>query len=156
MSTETFNEIVARLEGEALCPPLASGISEQPVREREASQLSRAFSSLHRRTFSNHSAKCRALHEAIRNELALAVEPLFCVTSQVLEPDDPDMAAAFDAITLDPVGNRYQVWLDTKKPINLRADVCSLKFYAQNESELRDYVIKGSEPDRIDDRLRAA
>ena len=68
----------------------------------------------------------------------------------------PDMAAAFDAITLEPVGLRYQVWLETKKPANLRPDVCSLKFYAQHEAELADYVMQGGEPRHIDDRLRAA
>ena len=66
------------------------------------------------------------------------------------------MADAFDAITLEPVGLRYQVWLETRKPVNLRPDVCSLKFYAAHENELKEYVMKGSEPDDIDPRLRGA
>jgi hypothetical protein len=63
---------------------------------------------------------------------------------------------AFDAITMDPVGLRYQVWLDTQKPVNLAPDVCSLKFYAKNEADLRPYVMKGGEPEDIDAKLRAA
>jgi hypothetical protein len=55
-----------------------------------------------------------------------------------------------------PVGLRYQVWLETGKPVSLRPDVCSLVFYAKNETELRAHVMKGSEPERIDERLRAA
>jgi hypothetical protein len=99
---------------------------------------------------------CRALHDAIRTELDVKVEPLLCVTSRILDPEEPDVAAAFDAITLDPVGLRYQVWLNTDKPVNLRADVCSLKFYAQHERELRKRILQGSQPNRIDERLRAA
>lgn len=44
----------------------------------------------------------------------------------------------------------------TKKPVNLAADVCSLKFYAKNEASLRPYVMKGGEPETIDEKLRAA
>jgi hypothetical protein len=108
------------------------------------------------KAFSSHSSMCRALHDAIKAELNLVVQPLLCVTSTVLDTENPDLADAFDAITLDPVGLRYQVWLDTRKPVNLRPDVCSLKFYAQHENELRAHVMKGSEPSAIDEKLRAA
>lgn len=126
------------------------------VRQRPAAQLFRAFASLRHKTFSDHSLKCRALHATIRAELHIEVEPVRCVTSILLDPTEPDMAAAFDAITLEPVGLRYQVWLDADKPVNLRPDVCSLSFHAKHEAELRAYVMKGSEPGSIDERLRAA
>jgi hypothetical protein len=156
MSTDQMKEVVDRLEGSGAPTQIASQVSDQVVRQREAAQLFRAFPSLRHRTFSNHNRMCQALHEAIHEELKLVVEPVFCVTSAILEPEEPDVAAAFDAITLDPVGLRYQVWLETKKPVNLRPDVCSLAFYARNEDALRDHVMKGSEPEDIDVRLRAA
>ena len=148
--------VVDRLEALSITTEVRSTFSDQVVRQREAAQLFKAFPALRRKTFSNHSRMCRALHEAIRTDLAIAVEPVVCVTSNILDPGEPDIAAAFDAITGDPVGLRYQVWLETEKPANLRPDVCSLRFYALNETELREHVMKGSEPAAIDARLRAA
>lgn len=91
---------------------------------------------------------CIALHVAIASDLDIYFTPVSCITSEVLDPEGPDLAVAFDAITMDPVGLRYQVWLDTKKPVNLAPDVWSLKFYAQNEADLRPRVLRGSEPEK--------
>lgn len=155
MSTDDLQQAVKALKGKGLAPLLDSGVSDQLVREREAAELHRAFDDLRRRVFSDHSEMCRLLHGAIRKELGMTVEPLICVTSAVLD-SEPDIASDFDALTLEPVGLRYQVWLETGKPINLHPDVCSLKFYVKHETELRSTVMKGSEPSEVDDRLRAA
>lgn len=155
LDEETLQLVVDRMRGVGAFPQLDSGISEQIVRERDASTLHRQFRSLRMKTFSSHSSMCRALHAAIKDELAVEVKPLHCVTSVVLD-GEPDLADAFDAITLDPIGLRYQIWLETKKPVNLRPDVCSLKFYAKHENELRAHVMKGSEPSAIDRKLRDA
>ncbi|MFT3768166.1 MAG: hypothetical protein QM820_22170 [Minicystis sp.] len=156
VAMDRMKEIVDRLEGAGVSTQIGVGVSDQVVRQREAALLFRAFPSLRHRTFSDHSRMCRALHAAVRDELQIDVAPVLCVTSTTLDPEEPDIAAAFDAITLDPVGLRYQVWLDTNKPVNLQPDVCSLRFYAKNEEELRDRVMKGSEPEQIDRRLLAA
>lgn len=155
MSEETLSKVVELLEGKGVSPQLRSLVSDQLVRQREAAQLYRAFPSLRSRNFSDHSRMCRALHQAIEADLRVQVAPLTCVTSKILDAE-PDIAAAFDAITFEPVGLRYQVWLDTNKPVNLRPDVCSLKLYAQNEDDLRAYLMRGAAPEQIDDRLRAA
>lgn len=146
----------APMEGEGALLQINSGISDQLVRQREASTLYRHLRSMRLKTFSSHSAMCRALHAAIRVELGVEVTPQLCVTSLALGEEEPDLADAFDAISLDPVGLRYQVWLETRKPVNLRPDVCSLKLYARHEDVLRAYVMKGSEPDPIDQKLRDA
>jgi hypothetical protein len=156
MQTEALVEVADRLDGIGAPTQLRSTVSDQVARQREAALLFRAFPSLRGRTFSDHSRMCRTLHATIKSDLGIEVEPLICVTSAILDPQEPDIAAAFDAVTFDPVGLRYQVWLETKKPANLRPDVVSLKFYAKNEAELREQVMKGSEPDKIDMRLRAA
>ena len=153
---DELKNVVALLEGKGVIPQLASGVSDQVIRQREAAMLYRLFPATRMKTFSSHSSMCRALHAAIKDELAFDVKPLLCVSSVALEEKEPDLADAFDAITLDPVGLRYQVWLETKKPVNLRPDVCSLKFYAKHENELRTHVMKGSEPSEIDPKLRAA
>lgn len=155
LTTDTMRTVVDRLDGNGVPVQLRSSVSDQLVRQREAALLFRAFPSLRSRNFSDHSRMCRALHEAIEADLGIHVEPVTCVTSAILDPE-PDIAAAFDAITFEPVGLRYQVWLETKKPVNLRPDVCSLKFYAQNEADLQAHVVRGAEPEQIDSRLRAA
>lgn len=152
----TLALVVDRLQGSALVPQVASGVSDQILRQRDAASLYRLFPSLRLKAFSSHSSMCRALHDAIRTELGLEFQPLLCVTSAKLDPKEPDIADAFDAINGDPVGVRYQVWLDTGKPVNLRPDVCSLRFYAEHEGQLQAHVMRGSEPVDIDDRLRAA
>jgi hypothetical protein len=154
MESETFRTVVNRLETDGVPTQTGSSVSDQVVRQREAAQLFKAFPSLRNKIFSDHSRMCRALHDAIQKELKIKVDPVLCVTSSVLD-SEPDVAAAFDAITGDPVGLRYQVWLETKKPVSLRPDVCSLLFYARNTAELRGHVMKGSEPESIDARLSA-
>lgn len=156
MDESTLRAIVDRLEGTGVSTQIPSAVSDQVVRQREASQLFKAFPAIRHRLFSDHSRMCRTVHEAVRAELKIDVVPVVCVTSAVLDSGEPDIAAAFDAITLEPVGLRYQVWLDTRKPVNLHPDVCSLLFYAKNEADLRDLVMKGSEPEQIDPRLLAA
>jgi hypothetical protein len=156
LETKVLKTIVDHLEGRGDPVQVRSGVSEQLVRQREAVSLFRCFPSLRNKVFASHDGMCIAFHSAITSDLNIEFTPILCVTSEILEPQSPDIAVAFDAITMDPVGLRYQVWLDTKKPVNLAPDVCSLKFYARHETELRPYVMKGGEPENIDDKLRAA
>ncbi|TMQ02391.1 MAG: hypothetical protein E6J91_52235 [Deltaproteobacteria bacterium] len=156
LETNVLKTIVDHLEGRGDPVQVHSGVSEQLVRQREAASLFRFFPSLRNKVFASHDGMCIAFHSAVASDLNINFTPISCVTSAVLEPESPEVAVAFDAITMDPVGLRYQVWLDTKKPVNLAPDVCSLKFYARHETELRPYVMKGGEPENIDDKLRAA
>jgi hypothetical protein len=153
LETQVLREVVKRLEARGDFVQIFSGVSDQLVRQREAASLFRVFPLLRNKVFASHNGMCIALHSAIRSDLDIDFSPVACVTSAVLEPDGPDIAVAFDAITMDPVGLRYQIWLDTKKPVNLAPDVCSLKFYAQNEAHLRPHLLTGSEPENIDDKL---
>jgi len=156
LETQVLKEVVDRLEGRGDLVQVRSDVSNQLVRQREAASLFRAFSLLRNKVFASRAGMCIAFHAAIASDLKINVTPVYCVTSAVLEPEAPDIAVAFDAITMDPVGLRYQVWLDTKKPVSLAADVCSLKFYVRNEVDLRPHVMKGGEPETIDEKLRAA
>ena len=156
MSAEQMQMIVDRLEGDGLSTQIRTSVSDQIVRQREAALLFKAFPALRHRNFSTHSQMCRAVHQAVHDAYGIDVAPVYCVTSERLQPNEPDMAAAFDAITLDPVGLRFQVWLETQKPVNLHPDVCSVWFYANNEADLRALVMSGSEPEAIDPRLVSA
>lgn len=155
LETHVLQDVVSRLEANANPIQVRSGVSDQLVRQREAALLFRVFPSLRNKVFASHDGMCIALHAAIYSDLNIEFTPLHCVTSEILEPASPDIAVAFDAITMDPVGLRYQVWLNTGKPVNLAPDVCSLKFYAKNEADLVPNVMRGSEPENVNDKLDA-
>lgn len=156
LPTQVLKDVIDRLEGQGHILQVRSDVSDQLVRQREAASLIRAFPAWRNTVFATHDGMCAVLHSAIKSELHIEFTPISCVTSVVLEPKSPDIAIAFDAITMDPVGLRYQVWLNTKKPVSLAPDVCSLKFYAENQTALRPHVMQGSEPERIPDELRVA
>ncbi len=122
-------------------------VSEGFVRD-----LSNQFKALQFRTFGSHDDYCRRLQQALADEFKIEVEPLYCVTSQKLGENPADFAYEFDAITLDPIGLRYQVWLDTKKPMNLRPDVCSLWFYVREETALKQYLPFDEPPHQLDSK----
>jgi hypothetical protein len=153
LETQVLHDVVGRLEANGYPVQVRSGVSDQLVRQREAASLFRMFPALRNKVFANHDGMCIAFHSAITSDLKVGVTPLHCATSEILDPESPDNAVAFDAITMDPVGLRYQVWLDTRKPVNLAPDVCSLKFYAKNEADLLPQLMKGSEPEDINDKL---
>jgi len=154
MSEKSLDELIEALMGDHAPISNSSNISLQLVDNEETSHLYKHFPDLRYKVFSSHSSMCKALHESMRSQYQIDVEVLHCVTSGQLTPDDPDLASAFDAITLDPVGLRHEVWLDFHKPVNLRPDCCSTMFYVQNEAELKPFVMRGSEPN-IPPALRA-
>ena len=144
MDEDSLKKIIEALEGDALL--VSSPSSSQVIEERLVRNLHKQFPELRYQIFSSHSAKCSALHAQVRETLGIDVKPLRCVTSEILTPQDPDYAASFDAITSEPIGQRYQVWLDFKKPINLNPDCCSLKLYAQNSDQLNPFLMRGEAP----------
>jgi hypothetical protein len=154
MTEDSLRQTLDALEGDSMPVRLTPPISDQLVEENVVRDLHKWFPTLRGRIFSTHDSKCGALHNAIRAQYGIDVKPLHCVTSQVLDPTEPDYAAVFDAITLDPVGLRYQVWLDFKKPFNLRPDCCSLKLFAQERTLLEPYVMRGDMPEIPEALLR--
>lgn len=91
--------------------------------------------------FMNHSEMCKCLHKEIREFLGIDVVAAFCVTSQILDPENTDYAYEIDAINGDPVGLRYQAWLNTGKPMSLRPDVCSSKLFYKNKDVLEANIV---------------
>jgi hypothetical protein len=97
-------------------------------------------------TFTNHNSYCNWLHNQIKEQFDFQVEALHCVTSEELHESPPDYAHDFDAISLDPIGQKYKVWLDLKKPMSLRPDYCSTLLYARERDRLRQFVAGTNEP----------
>jgi len=153
MSQDSLDQILDALVGAVLPIQPVSSISRQLIDNKTINDLYKWFPRLRHKTFSSHSSMCKALHEAIHQEYAIDVEVLYCTTSSIIEPDEPDLAMYFDAITLEPVGLRYEIWLDFRKPVNLKPDCCSLKFYARERSVLQPFVYKGNDPEAIPETL---
>lgn len=152
MSESSFVDLLTALEERGLSS-MSIGHSPQVVSEGLVRGVHDLFPALHHRIFSNHDDYCTRLHAEIKQTLSLDIEAVFCETSVALGKEPPDHAHDYDCLTGAPIGLRYQVWLDFKKPINLRPDVCSLKLYAEQEDLLRDRVMSGSVPE-IPDALR--
>lgn len=111
------------------------------------------FPSLRATIFYSHSDMCTQLHNAINEELNIKVSPIFCVTSKILDPSNPDYAFEYDAVTGDPIGLRYQMWLSTGKPISLRPDACSWITYSKYYDVVGAYLLAKMGPDITNETL---
>lgn len=98
------------------------------------------FPAIANMTFPTYSSFCRRLHECIRVELGLDVQPALCPTSVLLEDDPPEVGHDLDVITQAPIGLPYQLWLDTGKSMQLRPDACSWLTYLKHEAALESFV----------------
>lgn len=105
-----------------------------------------ALESLRFRTFGSHSDFCRRLHNALKQEQGIDVDPLFCATSELLD-EKPECAHYFDCLTLRPLSVRHSLWLDFRKPLVLPPDRCSRLLFAENQDELRPHVAGSAPPD---------
>lgn len=144
MDADSFNQVLDALEDRGDIILNRADYSPQIIDEKLVREIYRLFPTLSGTVFGDHTIYCGDLHDAIREDLKIEVRGLRCVTAQLLNEDD--FAHDFDAITLEPVGLRYQVWLEVGKPINLRPDACSWKFYAKNRAALERHVLAGAEP----------
>jgi hypothetical protein len=106
------------------------------------------------RTFSDQHSFCERLHCEISEALNTTVKPLFCATSTMLKEYPRLYASYFDCITLAPLSGTHQMWLDFKKPLNLRPDRCSKLFYAANRQDMKPFCAGSTEPDEIDEYTR--
>jgi hypothetical protein len=155
MSEDDLRETVDHLSGSDIYNTIEDPHNKQLVRKREAELLFQYFLKLGNRAFSDHSKMCEHLHAAIREELKIEIGPIYCATSLALNEDTPEFATRFDSLNGTPVGNRYQLWLDTKKPINLIPDVCSLTTYVSMSPSLD--LMRGDEPKKaLVERLKKA
>lgn len=106
------------------------------------------FPGLENRIFGDHDDLCSRMHREIQRDYGIEVVPLKCVTAVKLHGfNSADYAYEYDAITLAPIGIRYQVWLDFNKPMNLRPDACAMLFYAAERRALQRYLFGGTEPE---------
>lgn len=145
MAIDSFKEIIGVLEYQGQAEAGFSSVSDQLVDESIVRHFTQFFQGTANAIFSDHTTLCVALHSSIKNELGIEVNTRCCETAQKL--GEPDFAYDVDAITLKPIGLRFQVWLDFGKPKNLKPDVCSMIFYSKNKELLSNFLLFGHEPD---------
>lgn len=105
------------------------------------------FPALQYTYIADHNERCRVYHEVIKDDLDIDVEPLWCITSQAMGEEPRWYAHEYDAITLEPVGLRWQVWLDVGKPINLYPDVCATKTFIEHRDLLESRLFGDQSPE---------
>jgi len=153
MERDSFVELLEILDQRSLIIRNVGNFTDQLIEESLIRDMSKLFPGLPNTVFGDHSDYCRNLHQAIHNDFGISVRPLRCVTSETLGDDPPDYAYEFDVITSEPIGTRYQVWLDLGKPICLKADACSLRLFAAEQEILSPFLMAGQAPE-IPDALK--
>ena len=104
-------------------------------------RLPRMFVALQRKIFTNHDDRCRRLHEAIRDDLSVAISPVYCKTSEALQEESLLYAYEFDALTDEPMSIKYQLWLNTGKPLYLKPDATSVMTFVRHKIALEGLLV---------------
>lgn len=108
------------------------------------SDFHKHFAALRSTTFSDRNVYFEKLHREIERYLGVSVTPVTSVTADAL--GETEFATSLDALTEEPMGLRYQVYLETHKPIHLRPDSCSWLTFVRFEQCVRPALF-GSPPD---------
>lgn len=157
MTQASFKEVVARLveKGLDMHGVLDGRLEEHLIQEVAIQKFRDYFPALQNLFIPEYQDYCERLHEVIRADLGITVEPLWCITSQWLGEERISYAHEYDAVTLEPVGLKWQVWLDFGKPINLYPDVCATRTYVEHRALLESKLYAGHQP-KIPDQLGQA
>lgn len=116
------------------------------------SDFHRRFTQIKFKIFSTNSSYIKAVHELIASQLGVKVTPIFCATSKAIGCNPVDYANSYDILTNEPMVTMFDVWLDTRKPIQLRPDSCSWSTYLRFENALKGSVL--GEPNQDMEKYR--
>jgi hypothetical protein len=159
MTPSSFEAVVARMVEKGLdvhgVLDIDGRLDPQLILEVAIQNFRDHFPALQNMFVVEYQIYCERLHAAIREDLDFEVEPLRCITSEKLREEPIFYAHEYDAVTLEPVGLHWQVWLDFGKPINLYPDVCATSTYAEHEALIESKLYAGQQP-RIPDQLGQA
>lgn len=145
MSEHSLRETIEVMSERGILISNNMDFSGQVIGEDLVREFYKYFEGFQQQSFGSHSSFCKKLHETIQKELDVEIEPLFCVTSQIIDVDEPDYSHSIDKITQEPIGLRYTVWLelDKSRPISLEPDACSLKLFVEKEELLTSFLFPG-------------
>jgi hypothetical protein len=155
MKVASLDELLARLRQIGMRAERYLAYTEL-VAETLSEDLVLNLPGLRFRTFSDHNSFCERLHEELAQQLGIAVQKLFCATSDRVQEYPRQYASNFDCITLSPLSGKHQLWLDFRKPLNLGPDRCSKLFYAENLDLLGPYRAgtRNRDPDDIEEYVQ--
>lgn len=140
VNEESFLKIMrAAIAKNIAAPGEADGVFRGVYSAEFISDFYKHFPKLRNKTFPNLNAFYAQLHAEISERLSIQPFPLKCITATTLGEDD--YATNLDAITEEPTSLRFQVLLETGKPIHLRPDTCSWLTYFRFEAILKTAVL---------------
>lgn len=155
MHSESLKPVLVKLDLRGDIFLDRDALKAEVIDETMVRDIYRNFSSLQAVMFSDHDEFCTYLHAAIETELRITVKPLRCTTAAIFGEDR--FAWQYCAISREGLSTRYEVRLDlNNKPMRLRADVCSLLFYARHRDVLTPYLFGQAPEDADIERLSAA
>jgi hypothetical protein len=151
MTLASLRTVLERLE--KIGPVFLYHPSPQVTSTKLPDDLWDMFPALRVYTPSTHDSFCRRLHEELEKLIGFAPEIEWCRTAAAL--GERMYAKHWDAIALEPVSVRYELWLDLKKWMTLPPDRTSLKTFAENAAELTP-LLAGTEVPDLPPRLASA
>ncbi len=92
-----------------------------------------------RQIWASRSSHVRAFHTALEKDLGFEVSLLLCSASIRFGDPDPEVSIEQDIITNEPIGLKYQDWMNFGQPIALKPDACSIFTLAQHAEVLAHY-----------------
>ncbi len=148
MSEKSFGEVVRLMQGNDELSYHMDLDDSNVIDGGVVENLVRFFPGLEKNVYGSQPDFCKALHQEIRNEYDLDVDPVFCETSELID-ESPEYAYEYDALTSKPVSIKYQLWMDLGKPISLKPDACSILTYHACREKGLEIDLLGNYEDRI-------
>lgn len=145
----SLKKTIKKMQAQGLIPYQVDLDFSEVIEESIIRNLAQLFPQLDGMIFNSHSSFCEAIHDVVKSDLEINLKPLFCVTSELID-DSREYAYEFDALTDEPMGVKYQLWMDTEKPIILKPDACSMLTYFRCKNKIKIKLIGN-----YDDRMKA-
>lgn len=152
MNVESFISVLEALHTKGMISNTEKeGEFQWVFRKTFVSDIHHRFSNISRIIFASFPSYVRRLHSEIQSCLDVEPASAYCATSVALREDLLDFGYRLDCITSEPVGLGRQIWLDTRKPIQLELDGCSWLTMARFYDSLNGSVL-GNMPDEFEEK----
>lgn len=143
MTKESFDNVFDFAIDQFGIPENTIGRRNIAIRKEFLDRLHSFFPGLRKRTFSDQTKYCHAIHQAFQRDGGISITPLFDPAARLIIKEDPDLAHEIDVVTCGPIGLRFVVWLDFGKPFSLDPDKTSaltfIKYREQLEGKVPNY-----------------
>ncbi|MBX3157220.1 MAG: hypothetical protein KF773_14690 [Deltaproteobacteria bacterium] len=137
MNIESLGRVVAFSASTLGIPPSNIGDITIGIRSNFLDGLHRSFPGLANVVFASHDGYCTMLQAALTAE-NIKVDVATDRTAEAL--NDIESTYNVDALTLEPVGLKFAIWVDFSKPLDLQPDHVSVMTFARLEQSLGDRV----------------